>query len=289
MSQRTPAVEPPHGSPAPATFPPAWLGWAAAAVGAVAVLVAVRMRPPAPAGTDAPAAEFSAGRAAAMLLELCPDGAPHPVGSEAAAAVRARVAAAFEALGAAVEEQREFVCAADRPACGTVSNVLARLPGTAAGPAVLLAAHYDSVPAGPGISDDLAAVAVLLETARTLGAGPRPANAVIFLVDDGEEAGLLGARAFVARHRWARDVGVVVNQEARGTSGLSLMFETSDENAWLIDAYARAVRRPAALSLTAEVYRRLPNDTDLTVFKGAGMAGLNFAFIGDVSRYHTPL
>ncbi len=81
----------------------------------------------------------------------------------------------------------------------------------------------------------------------------------------------------------------MVNLEARGTGGESIMFETSDENAWLVDAYAHAVRRPAALSVTYEAYKRLPNDTDLTVFKRAGLAGMNFAFIDEVSHYHTPL
>jgi hypothetical protein len=42
-------------------------------------------------------------------------------------------------------------------------------------------------------------------------------------------------------------------------------------------------------SIAYTVYNRLPNDTDFTVFKAAGAQGLNFAFIGDVVHYHTPL
>ena len=49
------------------------------------------------------------------------------------------------------------------------------------------------------------------------------------------------------------------------------------------------MRRPVALSVTYKAYKRLPNDTDLTVFKRAGRAGMNFAFIDEVSHYHTPL
>ena len=37
------------------------------------------------------------------------------------------------------------------------------------------------------------------------------------------------------------------------------------------------------------VYRQLPDDTDFTVFKQADYQGFNFAFIGNVGRYHTPL
>ena len=281
--------EPDSDRGTPATVSPVWLGRALVLVVLTLLLVLVRLRPPAPGGLGAPAGEFSAGRALEVLRDLSPRGEPHPLGSVASAGVRSRVVARFEALGLPVELQQEFICGADRPVCGTVSNVLAMLPGRSAGPVVLLVAHYDSVPAGPGIADDLASVAALIETARALKTAPPRRNAVVFLADDGEEPGLLGAQAFVARHRWAHDVGVVINMEARGTAGLSFMFETSDENAWLVEAYARAVRRPAALSLTYEVYERLPNDTDLTVFKRAGMPGVNFAFIDHEAHYHTPL
>ena len=47
--------------------------------------------------------------------------------------------------------------------------------------------------------------------------------------------------------------------------------------------------RPSTSSLFYEVYEHLPNDTDLTVFKRLGLAGINFAAIGHVVHYHTPL
>ncbi len=43
-----------------------------------------------------------------------------------------------------------------------------------------------------------------------------------------------------------------------------------------------------ASSLTYEVYRLMPNDTDLSVYKAHGMAGWNFAFIGGLYYYHSP-
>ena len=49
-----------------------------------------------------------------------------------------------------------------------MQNVVARLEGTEQGPAVLLAAHYDSVAAGPGASDDGTGAATVLEIARAL-------------------------------------------------------------------------------------------------------------------------
>jgi hypothetical protein len=245
------------------------------------------LRPPAPVLADAPATEFSAVRAEEVLVRLLGDGQPRPTGGAANAAARARVLAELERLGVETTVQEGFACS--RSSCATVNNVLARVAGAGIGKAVLIATHYDSVGAGPGVSDDLASVAATLEVLRALAAAPRLPRPVVVLIDDGEEIGLLGARAFAADHPWADGVGAVVNLEARGTGGPSYLFETSADNGWLIEAFAREARRPATSSIFYSIYRRLPNDTDFTVFKAHGMSGINFAYIGAVSRYHTPL
>src|SRR5207237_4744598 len=123
---------------------------------------------------------------------------------------------------------------------GRVQNILARLPGTNPNrKAVLILAHYDGVEAGPAAADDGAGAAALLETLRALRAQKGAlTHDIIALFTDGEEAGLLGAAAFVREHPWAKDVAVVLNFEARGTSGRSFMFETGPGN---LDA-ARALR-----------------------------------------------
>lgn len=249
--------------------------------------VAWREMPPAPRGGDVPATEFSAERADQLLGRLLGDGDPHPIGSPANDAVRARLLAELAALGLEGEVERSWVCGGGR-VCGEVANVLARLPAAGAGPAVLLVAHYDSVAAGPGAADDGSGVVVLLETARALLAGPPLARPVWLLFPDGEEVGLLGAEAFAARPHLA-EVGVVLNFEARGQSGLARMFETGERNLDLVRLLAAHGRRPAATSLSYEIYRRLPNDTDFSVFKRAGLPGLNFAFIGTPLVYHTRL
>jgi hypothetical protein len=99
--------------------------------------------------------------------------------------------------------------------------------------------------------------------------------------------GLLGAHAFVEENPLARGIGLVLNFEARGSSGPVILFETSDENAWLIDNVSKSASHPVANSLSYEIYKRLPNDTDFTVFKRAGYPGLNFAFIDGLVHYHT--
>lgn len=255
---------------------------------ALALLLAlVQSGPPAPKGTDAPAAEFSAGRAKEVQRGFLGNGAPHPVGSPAHAGVRDRIVAHLRSLGYTPEVQDAFSCS---PAgnCARVSNVLARLPGREPGKSVLLTAHYDSVPAGPGAGDDGAGVAAVLEVARILKAGPPPRHGVLLLIDDGEEMGLLGARAF-AESPAAAEVGAIVNLEARGSGGPSLMFETSGPDAWLVSRWAAGASRPFTSSLFSTVYRYMPNDTDLTVFKRRNVPGMNFAFIDEPTHYHTPL
>jgi Peptidase family M28 len=128
---------------------------------------------------------------------------------------------------------------------------------------------------------------VVLETLRALKAGPPLDRDVIALLDDGEEDGFLGSVIFVNEHPWAKEVGVVINLDARGNSGPSIMFETSDDNGWLIRQYSEAVPHPLATSASMDIYRVLPNGTDLSIFKQAGMAGLNFAFAAGLAYYHT--
>ena len=254
----------------------------------VLCLSLVAIRPPAPKPSSAAANEFSAARARDVLFQLVGDDLPHPIGSAQNDVVRGRIIEQLTRLGYQPELQTGFACD-EFGTCGTVKNVLARLPGTQPGPAVLLAAHYDSVPAGPGGSDDGAGVATVLEIARALKSMPRPRNSIILMIDDGEEAGLLGAHAFVDGHPWAKEVGAAVNIEARGSSGPSLMFETGSANEWVVRLFARSVSHPATSSIFYTIYKTLPNDTDFTVFKAAGYQGLNFAYLSDVVHYHTPL
>lgn len=255
---------------------------------AALVLALLATSTPAPRDSAAPADVFSVGRAMPVLERLVGDGEPHPIGTRANADTRNRIISELETLGLEVSTQTALACLDQFAVCGEVVNVMARLPGRSEGPAVLLTAHYDSVGAGPGVSDDLVGVSAIIETARLLLADGPLRNPFILLFTDGEEVGLLGAEAFTD-HPWFQEVGVVINVEARGTSGQSLMFETNVNNAWLIDAFARHAPRPATSSLLYEIYRLLPNDTDFTIYKNAGLNGMNFGYIDDIAHYHTPL
>jgi hypothetical protein len=259
--------------------------WAALLLFAfVELLVWQRVQPPPVRPVEAPPGEFSAARAGQVLERLLADGQPHPSGSAAQARVRARLLRELQELGLAPELQTSMACG--EGVCAELTNVLAELPGSEPPSQLLLAAHYDSVPSGPGAGDDGQSVATLLELARALRAQPIR-QGIWLLFTDGEELGLLGARMFVQQHPLLKQLRVAVNLEARGNRGPSLMFQTAADSGALVRAFGQA-SRPVATSLFGPVYRTLPNDTDFTVFARQGLRGLNFAFVGGVEHYHTP-
>jgi hypothetical protein len=229
---------------------------------------------------------FSAERAMRHVQQIAQR--PHPMGSVDHDRVRDYIAGQLSALGLAPQIQQTTAIATRHQEAGQVQNILARLPGsTLNGKAVLIMAHYDGVEAGPAASDDGAGSAAVLETLRALRARKQPlAHDIVALFTDGEEAGLLGAAAFVREHPWAKDVGVVLNFEARGTSGRSFMFETGSGNLDVARAL-RSARDATAGSVFATIYRILPNDTDLSEVALLDLPALNFAFADGVERYHT--
>lgn len=173
-----------------------------------------------------------------------------------------------------------------------VSNLIIQYPGTdAEAPALLLMAHYDSALfSATGASDDAAGVAVVLEVFKTLiQQNPKPKNKLMVLITDGEELGLLGAHAFIDEQLRYYNIGAIINLEARGSSGPSIMLpETLDGNKNLIKAFKAAqIPMPVSSSLDAEIYALMPNDTDVTPFKNAGIPAFNFAYIDNHFNYHT--
>jgi hypothetical protein len=255
-----------------------WLGWFAIAAG----LGLSSFWLPAPLPDNAPSASFSAFRAVETVKSIAQ--APHPVGSEENGRVREYLRTHMRDLGL---QPRVFKGTRSGIAPG---NLYGELAGSQPSkPFLLLVAHYDSVPSGPGASDDGAGVATVLETIRTLKARGPLRNSIGVLLTDGEERGLLGASTFVDEHAdLVRDVRLVVNLEARGNHGPVVMFQTAPDNARMIELFSKACPLPVAASFSQDVYSRMPNDTDFTVFMRAGKRGLNFAFVGGLAYYHSP-
>ncbi|WP_374472728.1 M20/M25/M40 family metallo-hydrolase [Phenylobacterium sp.] len=264
-----------------------------AALIAAALLAWANERPPAPKPASAPAAEFSAERAMADVAVIARE--PHPMGTPANHRVRDYLLARMTALGLSPQVRRgdalnhRMVGGDLMAAGGSVENIVGVLPGRDRSlPAVALMAHYDSVPGSPGAADDASGVAAALEIVRAIRAQGEPVRDVMLVITDGEESGLLGARAFFQRDPLAKRVGLVLNMESRGMSGRVQMFQTSANNGELIDLLRRSAERPASSSLSVSVYKRMPNGTDLTESNAAGVAGLNYAFVGRQFDYHSP-
>jgi hypothetical protein len=263
---------------------------AVALLGLCALSVRRTARPPSPVPATAPDTEFSSERAMHHVEAIAIR--PHAMGMPDHDRVRDYITAQLTALGIKPQTQQATAIGTRYQAAGRVENILAWLPGggvesATRGKAVLVMAHYDGVEAGPAASDDGAAAAALLETLRALRARKQPLpHDVIALFTDGEEAGLLGAAAFVREHPWAKDIAVVLNFDARGTTGRSFMFETGPGNR---DAVRKLRAAPdiSAGSVFNTVYRTLPNDTDLSELAVLGLPALNFAFADGVERYHT--
>lgn len=217
---------------------------------------------------------------------------PHFTGSKEHAKVQAYIVDQLSKMGLSPSIQTETVINKKWFAGTTVQNIVARIKGTTNQKALLLLSHYDSNPhSSKGASDAASGVATILEGIRVfLNHHPTPKNDIIILISDAEELGLLGAKAFVEKHPWANDVGLVLNFEARGSGGPSYMLmETNGKNKGLLTAFLEAnPGYPSANSLMYSIYKKLPNDTDLTVFReNANINGFNFAFIGDHFDYHS--
>ncbi len=243
-----------------------------------------------PAGLRAVGAPgFDARAAQARLRAIINPVVSHPVDTAAEDVVRANLLREITALGFHPEVHEAFAC---RPQprfplidCGRVRNVIFSV-GPDHGPAVLAAGHYDSVPAGPGVTDDGIGMSVLLEVARELAHTPLHRR-IIFLLSDGEEQALLGAYAFQQSDPLMNDVQALIELEARGTRGPAVFFETNSPNADALRTYAH-VARPSANSISANIYSLLPNSTDVTVLKRPGIDVVNIALLEGVENYHTP-
>ena len=217
---------------------------------------------------------------------------PHYAGSKEHKKVQNYIVAELQKMGFATEIQTQTAINKKWFSATTAENIIAKLEGTGSKKALLLLTHYDSNPhSSLGASDAGSGVVTILEGLRAfLAKNETPKNDLIILISDAEELGLLGAQAFVDQHSWTKDIGLVLNFEARGSGGPSYMLmETNGKNSKLLSEFlATKPNFPAANSLMYSIYKKLPNDTDLTVFKeDAKINGFNFAFIGDHFDYHT--
>jgi hypothetical protein len=254
---------------------------------AAAVFVAIdQTLPPSALPADAAVTEFSAGRAMEHIKKIAQQ--PRQVGEPGFELAREYVMETLKEWGLDAQLQQTEVTVPqaflsyygwDIEPTRKVENILARMEGSASQDAVLLVAHLDST-GGPGASDDAHGVAVLLETARALLAGPQPRNTIIFLFTAPEETGLHGSAAFILEHPWSKQVKLVINFDAGGLSGPSELTNLSPRSGWLIRNLAKADPYVFASSGYGA------GDSDFNTFRFYGFSGYAFDYARD-RRKHT--
>ena len=234
--------------------------------------------------------EFSINNALQHLKEITKE--VHYTGSKNHTKVLEYIVDELKKLGLKTEIQHQVSINNKWRSATNNANIIATIKGSGSGKSLVLLTHYDSNPhSSLGASDAGSGVVTILESVRAyLAKNEVPKNDIHIVITDAEELGLLGAKAFVENHPLAKNVGLVLNFEARGSGGPSYMLmETNGKNSKLLSEFLKAnPKYPAANSLMYSIYKMLPNDTDLTVFRENGnINGFNFAFIGDHFDYHT--
>lgn len=260
-------------------------------IGLLSYLSFSTLTPSAHFSKEIPDTEFSTKRAFQHVEKIAQK--PHYVGSDNHSQVRNYIVNQLQEMGLSVHTQNGYVMNSNGILTNP-DNIVTRLEGSAPKPGsdLLVLAHYDSAPHSSfGASDDGAAVAAILESIRAFLKNETPhKNNIIFCITDAEEIGLLGAQLFAEQHPWIENVGLVINFEARGTSGpANTIIETNHGNANLVSYLADArPANPMASSLMYEIYKNMPNDTDATVFREEkDIPSFFFAFIDDHFNYHS--
>lgn len=249
-------------------------------------LLGVNMiNPPDPLSSKASPNVFSAKRALHYLDTIALKA--HPVGSRYHERVRDYICREVSKLGYEPRIQTEELFAPEFNEAIKVHNVIVHIRGSESNQAILIAGHYDSREYSFGASDDGSALITMLECMRAVSNLDTLQNDLVFLFSDAEEIELYGARAFMEKDTLAKKVKLALNFEASGTSGPSLMFETSEGNYHLIKNFANNAIDPVGNSMSYEIYRLMPNDTDFSIFKHYGVQGLNFAYLDGRYNYHT--
>jgi hypothetical protein len=172
-----------------------------------------------------------------------------------------------------------------------LQNVVVKIdPKQGASDAILLNCHFDSVPAGPGVSDNGVNCAVMVELLRVLTKSSELRRPVIFLFNGGEEIILQASHGFVTQHPWSQDAKYVINLDSCGAGGKEIMFQTTERDSYLVDVYARSVPHPHGQVMGQELFQSgvIPSDTDFRIFRDFGnMSGLDLAHYKNGYVYHT--
>jgi hypothetical protein len=238
----------------------------------------------------APGPGIDTRRAVAHVEALVALG-PHPGDSPAAQHAASYLEAQLQAIGARVE--RVPVGTVDLPAIDlfgfyqrpartevtTDPDLMVRF-GPPGGRALLVMAHYDTVPTSPGAVDNAAGVAVVLELARVLATAPPPIP-VMLVFTANEEIGLVGAEALAARRgdeiAFAIALDLIGGHGDLSLNGASRLIGAA-ELGWLASAADRAgvvVRAPLAHRVVSRAWPQIER-SDHGPFTRRGIPAVHF-------------
>jgi hypothetical protein len=233
-------------------------------------------------GSNAPEPPFGE-RALATVHALADEIGSRPAGTDAERQAASYLATQLETAGYAVDvEPFDYRVTAGS---GTSQNVVAQSPAEdPTAPLVVIGAHYDSVPQGPGANDNGSGTATMIELARELAHSPVPNVAVRYVAFGAEEIGLLGSKDYVGRlsgdDRRRFRVAISIDMMAVGDHPA---FGGSEP--WVSDAMARAASQgyqPQNMSVS------LSRLSDHASFIDAGLPAIMFHWVDD-PFYHTNL
>lgn len=163
-------------------------------------------------------------------------------------------------------------------------NVIAQTKTGSTSDVVMVGAHLDSVPGGPGINDNGSGVAAVLETALQLGDSPQVANAVRFGFWGAEEEGLRGSTNYVESLdiEQLKDIAMYLNFDMLGSPNPGYFTYDGDQSAPLDEqGRPRVPEGSAGIERTLASYLedagKTPRDTSFdgrSDYDGFTMAGV---------------
>ena len=169
------------------------------------------------------------------------------------------------------------------------SNILVKIQGKDGknDNALLLSAHFDSVPTSHGATDDGKGIVSILGLLDYYSQN-QPERTIVINLNNNEEFGLLGAQAFFD-HPWSKITKYFVNLEGTGNGeGDAIMFRTT--NLLTAKLYKEGVQdRPFGNSIFQQGFnqRLIHSETDYKVYEANGLLGWDIAFFKPRSLYHT--
>ncbi|CUM48078.1 unnamed protein product [Debaryomyces tyrocola] len=169
------------------------------------------------------------------------------------------------------------------------NNLLVRINGSDSSlPALLVSAHFDSVPSSFGVTDDGMGIASLLGILNYYSSDgiDQPMRTIILNFNNNEEFGLMGATSFL-HHPWFKQVRYFLNLEGTGAGGKAVLFRGTDYG---IVKYFKHVRYPFGTSLFQQGFNNhlIHSETDYKIYKeNGGIRGIDLAFYKPRDMYHT--